>query len=267
MRITDPTSLVVLIVATALIGAATDAIAAVPTAQKTEAAALSTVAMKKAGDGQFKVAAAMFQEAFALDPETFGYLYSAARAAHKGKDWAAAERDYQAFIDKAPGDHDFMSSARRHLDSVRAARKAESAAKPAPATPAPSATPEQVPAQPATSVAAAAPAGDGWKKTAGIGALAGGGLLAIGGVVVLVMRAGDTDELSADLDAGTVSKDDAQRRLASIESQGPIGYALIGAGVAAAGLGAWWLMGSSASTSSALHVDPVGKRVVFAVRF
>jgi len=241
------------------------AVAAVPAAKKTEAAALSTVAISKAKAKKFAVAASMFHEAYKIDPETHGYLYSAARAAHKAKDWAAAEKDYRKFIANAPGDHPFMANANRHLGTVVAARQAHAKEKKAEEAVAREKAADKAKAAPVVAKKSA-PAGGG-PGAASYAALGGGALLAIGGAVVLVMRSGDADQLNSDLDAGSIAEKDAQEQLDSINTRGTLGYGLIGAGVVAAGVGAYLLMSAPDKTASALGVDPLNRRLLVTLRF
>ncbi len=108
---------------------ATAAATAAPTAQTAaikrnpdEAAAVSIVAATKAKAGDFAMCRELFLQAYRLDPAFLGYLYSAARCAHKGGDLDAAERDYRAFVERAAAEDPMRERADQHLEEIYARR-------------------------------------------------------------------------------------------------------------------------------------------------
>ena len=250
--------------------------AAVPAAKKTEAAALSTVAMNKATEGKFGVAAEMFHAAFRADPETPGYLYSAARAEHKAGKLALAEAHYVEFLRKAPADDPLVSKAKAYSAElvtarVEAERKTRAAAdKKAVAEKAVAPTPATL--QPATTDPAPS-AGDkpaqagGWQSTAGWASL-GAGVLALGaGGYMVVAALGDASDLDQQLDAGEIDADAAKERRDDAVGQQTTGYLVASAGVALAALGGFWLMTAPDGAQVSFAVDPYRRLALVGLRF
>ena len=269
--------------AVVLTAVATGAFAQVSAAKKTEAAALSTVAMQKAEAGDWKMAANMFQAAYAADPETHGYLYSAGRAEHKAGQYDLAERDYRAFIAKVAGDDPLRLKAMGYLEGVLASKKAAEAvreqaapaaaatAKPVEAAAAPAAAAAAAGSAPvvATSAVAAPAAPDAWKGTAGWASLGVGAAALLGGATVFALaysEGGDLDgtdymaEPYADKKAAVDSYD-------SVRSRETIGAAVMGVGAVGVALGAWWLSSSPAATALLIAPDPARRGLIVGARF
>jgi len=101
--------------------------APVQAANTAKASVISEQAMKLHLAGQFAAAEALFREAYKLDPVD-GYLYSAARAAHKAGHLNAAKADYQKLIETSTNSQ-FSVKAKFHLEAINKAQ----AAKPDPA--------------------------------------------------------------------------------------------------------------------------------------
>ncbi len=87
-----------MLVCFSLVAASTPAFAKVTKAQRREAIAASILASVKLKDGDFKAAAVLYDGAYRVDPSETGYLYSAARARHKGGLFEGAEKNYIAYL-------------------------------------------------------------------------------------------------------------------------------------------------------------------------
>ncbi len=240
---------------------------------KDRAAAASIMAKGELDAGRFAKAAELYHQAFAIDPAEPGYLFSAARAADKGGDLPAAERDYTAFLKSAPPKHEKYESAQNYLLDVRSriaqalylqvqemkakeeAAKAQAAADPAKMSAA--ATPA---AKPVTSpvVTKPAPPGDTWKKPTGYAAL-GLGVVGIGLGAALIVSGnsdGKTAAATGDVDAGR-----------SANGKVMTGGVALGVGAAVAAVGGWLWWTAPASTVVAASPLPGGAQLVFSAQF
>jgi len=117
-----------LAVAAALLFCCQTGFANVSAANKMKASVISEQATKLYLGGQHEAAEKLFLEAYALDP-ALGYLYSAARAAHKGDRLKSAKSIYERVI-AANAQGQFGLKAAHHLADVR--KRMAEAAKPAP---------------------------------------------------------------------------------------------------------------------------------------
>lgn len=256
--------------------------AAAPSA-KDRAIAASVMAKGELEAGNFTKAAALYHEAYKMDPSEPGYLFSAARAEDKGNDLPPAERDYAAFLKLAPPKHEKYPSAQTYLLEVRsrvaqalqqqvqAMKAKEEAAKAAP-TAAPTAVP--APSKPAVLpgpasapalVAEVHPANwPAWSALAGGVALLGSGL----GLYLAQGEARqelDTALTSTDAQGRFtgIAYDDYAARRGTLNARYTTAAALAGVGAVATGVGAWLLVRSPGKVA----VVPSAGGVIFARRF
>jgi tetratricopeptide (TPR) repeat protein len=235
-----------------------------------EAAAISLVAAAKSKAGEFALCASMYRQAYKLDPGFLGYLYSIARCSQKAGDLDAAERDYRAFLARAPQGEPLGQKARANLDEILAARSKQPVpdelARPAP-PPAPP-TPTAVPPVSATPPPAApGPPPERWKAWT----LAGtGGALAVVGASVgwsgTVARQQLRDELSV-RENGLVTAmtpAEAHEREGAARITLFTGMTMVALGVVGVGLGVAWLRADSSQVSAA--VAPGGVAVAWSWR-
>ncbi|MBM4343369.1 MAG: tetratricopeptide repeat protein [Deltaproteobacteria bacterium] len=93
-------------------------------AEKTAQAAEKTAATAKAAyeKGDFENAARLFYQAWQVQPNQGGWLYSSARACHKAGLYDDAAQRYEAFLANPKGAEDKLTQARGHLDDVQRER-------------------------------------------------------------------------------------------------------------------------------------------------
>lgn len=96
---------------------------------KKQAIAASVLAKAAHQRGQFAEAAKLYRQAYALDPTTFGYLYSSARCEQKAGNSDAARELYTKFLASGGEKTRFASKAKTYLLELRAANSKEMAAK------------------------------------------------------------------------------------------------------------------------------------------
>lgn len=102
------------------LGAPSVADAAKKTVDPRAAIAASILAKSEMGAGNFGKAAALYDQAYRLDPKTLGYLYSAARAKQKEKRYDDAEKDFVAFLKlRAKAPKVLVERANKHLLEIR----------------------------------------------------------------------------------------------------------------------------------------------------
>lgn len=257
-----------------------------------EAAALSIVAKSKADEGKYETAAELYLQSWQLDGKEVGYLYSAARCFHKASLWEKAAVRYREFLQKAPGNHPGREKAEEYLSECdklavaareqerkrkdeerkaqdRAAeekrKQIEQAAKAAAAKEL--AAKEQAAREAAALVAKRQAEAEAWKTPAGWSALGiGAATLAVGAVWIGGGLA-DRSDLQTDLakkdDAGRivgVSRSVALQRQTAANNDIALGSALMGAGVALAGVGGWLLLSRPAAS---VAVSPGSVSVAF----
>ncbi len=100
--------------------------AKVSKAKKREAVAASILARSALDKRNYDMAIALYTQAYQLDPDTLGYLFSAGRACHKGGMLAAAEEHYAAFLKKSGKiKSPLVDKARQYLLDVQSQQKAE----------------------------------------------------------------------------------------------------------------------------------------------
>ncbi len=233
-----------------------------------------------------KVAAGLYLDAFKLAPSHFDLLFKAAVAEQSGRDNAAAERLLREYLDKAPTDAPDRNQAQARLDSMT--RKAKEDAEPK-VEPKPEPKPEPKVVQPepvklgngALPIKNDAPIGGNLVKPAetskprwvGWALVGGGTALAIAGLAVYAATTPDIstfNQAKSELDAtGKITKlsyQEMQDLKSSIYTRAGVGWALTGVGVAAAGVGTWWLLTAPPKTVSVVP-GPGLTGVGVAVRF
>lgn len=208
--------------------------------------AKAEAAAKAERDGDMALAAGLWGDALALQPEKRVWQLRRARAQHLAGRAELAREGYEAWLRAAAPDDPERRNAERWLAEL----KPKAAA-------------------PAAAVAAVVEAPG---SRLGVWATLGGGALAlIGGGVVLALANADEADLQAKMaqtDASGeivgISHADATATASSIETRYRIGWAAAGAGVAAIGAGVWLLVRAPESSATLL---PAGRGVVFALRF
>ncbi len=94
---------------------------AVSPEQKQKAAIISVAARHALDKGDFEVAAKLYDDAYAADPEVSGYLYSAARARQRGGQLQRAREIYERFLQVTKGKNDPLDKrAKARLVEVKA---------------------------------------------------------------------------------------------------------------------------------------------------
>lgn len=186
--------------------------------------------------GNYDAAAAVWRDAFDLDPKRHAWLARAGRCLHLAGKQADAAAAYQKYLDAAPKD------AAERGDVERWAKELQ-----------PAAAPEPKPATAAAGKKADSPMAvsevERGVPVAAWAALGGGALLLGGGAVVYLGAAGDQTQLEKDIAAAKSTVDgktvvkldyaDVSARNDKIASGKTLGAALCGAGVLSAGAGAW----------------------------
>ncbi len=199
-------------------------------------------------EGKKAIAADLFHKAFAADPEP-GYLYSAARAEHRGGNLESAIQHYKKVLTLPRKGSAFFANPQAAIKVdiyLKAAqqeleRKGAGPSGPAPPPPAasqpkaegpaprpptpptkritPAVRPPTAPTTPRISnsdekpaiVRATAPGDDQWKRPAGMVALIAGAAGVFGGGILAIVAAGD----QSDLDAFRVNPDDLDSKFDS----------------------------------------------------
>ncbi|MBM4345994.1 MAG: hypothetical protein FJ100_21685 [Deltaproteobacteria bacterium] len=218
--------------------------------------------------GRFAKAAELYHQAYAIDASEPGYLFSAARAADKGEDLPAAERDYTAFLKVAPPKHEKYEAAQNYLLDVRSRiaralqkqvqemKAKQEAAKAAAADGAKPATapPPTVETKPPPVVVKPAPPAPTWQRPAAYAAV-GLGLVGVG-LGATMVATGNSDGAEA-AKRGDVA---AARSADGKVTAGAVALG-VGAAVAAAGGWLWW----SAPEAPAVAVAPLAGGMQVAV--
>lgn len=202
-------------------------------------------AAKVEANGNYEAAAALWRDAYDLDPTRLGWLARSGRALHLAGKKAEAAAAFKKFLDTAPKDAPERADVERWNAELQGA-----AGHAAPVGPQHG---DGVKAKPG-SAAPDAPgpgvhkADGGVPMTAWI-ALGSGAILVGGGAVLYMDAASDQDALQKELDAARTTVDgktvwkldyaDTEARNATIGRSKTIGAVVAGAGVLAAGVGAW----------------------------
>jgi tetratricopeptide (TPR) repeat protein len=234
---------------------------ATPQQSARKASVLSEQAVKFSLAGKHALALELFKQAYQLDPY-LGYLYSAARAAHKAKMYEDAKRDYQLVINQAKPDDPFHLKATHHHKTLLKEPKVPS---PKPADSYYSLTKKEV--------QASKPAPKEPTKALPIGVMAGGGTLMGVGVILEVLALSD----QSDLDSHKISTKpikykgitfaEARTQQESINSSIVAGWVLVGVGTAGAAAGAWLYLRTTSAQKVAVWPSVSRHGVAFNVRF
>lgn len=240
-----------------------------------------------------KVAAGLYLDAFKLAPTQFELLFKAAVAEQSAHDAASAERLLRQYLAQAPAGAPDRNQAQARLESITRKAKEDAEPKPEPIpTPKPEpkvvVQPDPLPApktvagglMPAVETStsgrmnavdkpaeAEKPRWPGWAMVGGGTALA---------VIGLATYAATTPDIStynkAKQETDTTGKitglsyGEMQSLQSSINTRVGVGWALTGVGVAAAGVGTWWLL-TTPPKSVAVVPGPGLTGVGIAVRF
>lgn len=222
----------------------------------------ATLGKDLATRGKYAMAAKMFREAMALDPDDFNYLYSAARASHLAGDLGWARGCYAGFLDRAPKDHRMRERAQRFLNEIPAATK--------------SGPPAKAPAAakfPAHEFGPMVDSAHDWKRPWSWVCIVTGALAAGTGTWLAVTGSQAKDELAEDLekkdDQGLVigDRDDALERESAANLRLGVGGGLLGVGALAVGAGLWMLATSPGSRRAQWRSRPGGGELLLAWRF
>ena len=212
--------------------------------------------------GRFRKSAELFHTCFGLDATQFGCLFNAARSEQRDFQLDSAEATFRRFLDVAPQDHEGRRRATVHLDEIRDTRARLQAEKAAAAAVTIAVAPTETVEKPGS-----------WLRPAGWGAAGAGVVLAAVGVAVLVRASGeqaDLDAKVADRQNGKVSGIDYAayaEQQADLNGRYYLGDALLGVGVACAGVGAWLLATTPALPAVTLAPQAGGVRASVAWRF
>ena len=210
-----------------------------------------------------KVAAGLYLDAFKLAPTQFELLFKAAVAEQSAHDLVSAERLLREYLEKAPATEPDRNQAQARLDSMT--RKAQESAEPKPE---PKTVTRTEPLPPPRAIegsgvlvkpgapdalsdlnARKAPE-TGKPRWAGWALVGGGTGLALAGLILYAMTTpaiSDYNAKNAMTDPTTQkitgqSLQEAQANQASINARVGAAWAMTGVGVAAAGVGTWWLL-------------------------
>lgn len=238
-------------------------------------------------DGKYEASAALWRDAFDLDPGRHAWLVRAGRALHlAGKKMEALEV-YKKYLEMAPQNAPERADVQRWTAELKPASAAAPAA-PAEVKPGPNGAAEVKAGPNAPTEGKAGPqpgggvanAGDGRQPAVTATLPAGGvpttawialgaGVAAIaGGVVVYLKAASDADTLQKDLDAAKRTVDgqtvyllnhsDVTTRNDAIARDKSLGVVLGGVGVIGAGVGAWLLLTAPRSRVVMLPAPDLG---------
>lgn len=203
--------------------------------------ALSRQALEAYYAARYDDAARLYHAAFTHDPTRAQLLYGAARSEHRARRFDDAERDYRRAQALAAPGSPYRVKAQHHLARLASDRRR---------------------APPL--VDGAARRRWGWG-----GAIAGGGLL-VGAGALLAVALSDQAQLDAQLaetQGGRISGvtySDAAARQSLINRRLVLGQVLGGVGLAALGLGAWWIW-TAPERRLSLQLSPRG--ATWLVRF
>jgi len=208
------------------------------------------------GRGDKRLAAQLWQDAFALNPQRVDWLVRAGRLQEDVGDKDAAIATYRRYIQDAPATASDQAEAHARLAIL-----APAVTGPAPGAAPPAAKPalEETAVHPVPVVEqSAVPSQEGasLRKLGGWASLGAGGVLTVTGIVFYALAAQDDSALQSALarrDAQGhitgVSLAEARTRQDKIDTGKTTGVILGGVGVAAMGLGAWLWLGEPAKVA------------------
>jgi tetratricopeptide (TPR) repeat protein len=265
--------------------------AKVSKAKKREAIAASILARSALDKRNYDMAVTLYMQAYEVDPDTLGYLFSAGRACHKGGKIAAAEKHYAEFLAKSGKTKSaLVDKARQYLLDVQSQQKAElkrklavaeakveaiktadkadkKAAAGGDAPTAPTKEVANAPAAATTATTTQAPNVLAW-SIAGSGVVSGA--IAVMLYLDVLDQRSELDALYQQVDAKGkitgISHEEANNKSQDIETTNTTAAILGGIGVAATGLGAYMLL-SKPSSSVAIHPGLDLSSVVLTMRF
>ncbi len=200
-----------------------------------EAAAISVVAHSKSSSKDYNMCAELYHQAFVLDPNNLGYLYSAARCEQKGELLDRAEKHYRVFLQRSSEDSSLAQRARNHLQEIIEFRKVS--------PPAPVEAP-QLKSQPSSPLPKATGVDP---NTLRRWSLISGALLVASGGGYFLTQGHKNEELLNDKLSNTsqgyivgITPKQAQRDERGYRTQYTLGGLLIGAGLGAFAAGTWY---------------------------
>lgn len=199
-----------------------------------EAAAISVVAHSKSNSKDYPLCAELYHQAYVLDPNNLGYLYSAARCEHKGELLERAEKHYRVFLQRSPEDTSLARRAKNHLKVVIELRKASP---PASVKTPPSQSQPSSPLPNATGGESGALLG--WSLASGALFVAAGGYLLNQGH----QNEGALNDKLSNTSLGYIvgiTPEQARSDERGYRTQYTVGGLLVGAGLGAFVAGAWW---------------------------
>jgi hypothetical protein len=240
-----------------------------------EAAALSIVAKSKADAGDYATAAELYLQSYKLDNKEVGYLYSAARCEQKAGLHERAAQTYRSFLAYAPESHPARAKAEEYIKECdsqvalqrdqdrrrkeeerrKADKLAEDKRKEAEKVAAAKAAADKLASDKlaadklAATLAKRQQEANAWRTPAGWAAVGVGIASLAGGSVLLAGGMGDRSDLQARLDKKDgsglivgISRKEALSIQSAADSDVTLGSALVGVGVALAGVGGYLLL-------------------------
>ncbi len=275
----------------ALTGLASTATAQAELSKAEQAAAVSLAARTKYKEGNYKTCAAMYREAFTMDPAQVGYLYSAALCAQKAGNLEAAQRDYQKVLGLQKSDDPYAAKARKHIGEVRAAliakQRADAARRRAEWQRKQAAAKAERKRKAAAAAAAArkraadakkgATARPSWYRpvgwgSVGVGIVAAGlgGWLLVDGMSAVETLQGQLDDTDAHGKIVGIHRDQALTDEAAARDQQKLGGGILAAGVVVAAVGTYLLQPAApAKTPRRATLAPAagGRGLIYTLRF
>lgn len=238
------------------VGPAREYVEAIET-QNAESRAVQAERAERDGDG--RLAASLYLDAYKAAPKRVDWLFKAAVAAQSVGDLTVAEAHLRAYLQAAPAGAADRAAAEARLESI--ARKRTPATSSAPAKSAPQAGDR--------SADVTRPAAEPPSRAAVWGAIGGGALAAAGGVWWYAAVAEEQRALEAEFDNRKdgkivgLSSDEARLQASSLNLKVAASLGLAGAGLLAAGIGGYLL----ASGPTQVSVAPLPGGAVVVVQF
>ncbi len=216
--------------------------------ERQNAGSRATQAERAERDGDGRLAASLYLDAYKAAPKRVAWLFKAAVAAQTVGDFPVAEAHLRAYLQAAPAGAADRAAAEARLESIARKRSPATGAKPGSAAPRPgnqSADGIRPVVEPASRAAA-------W------GAIGGGALAAAGGVWWYAAVAEEQRALEAEFDkrkGGKIvglSSDEARMRASSLNRKVAASLGLAGAGLLAAGIGGYEVAQTEVAAETAI---------------